>query len=114
VKLTQLAGEPLLAYSRAEYPEYHLMLGTMLSSLKAKPRIAEEHSSGTSLIAAAEAGRGFAIVPSCVSMLVAGRLVLRPLTPAPAPLQVGAAFVDGRLSAVAQKFLAAARVPLKK
>jgi DNA-binding transcriptional LysR family regulator len=114
VKLTQLAGEKLLAYSRAEYPEYHQMLGDMLTALKNKPRINEEHSSGTSLLAAAEVGRGLAIVPSCIAMLVTGRLVLRPLTPAPRPLQVGAVFVAEQLSPAAQKFVAAARMPVKK
>jgi DNA-binding transcriptional LysR family regulator len=114
VKLSQLSGEPLLAHSRADYPEYHQMLSEMLAALKDKPRIIEEHSSGSSFMAAAEAGRGLAVVPSCMGMLVGGRLVLRPLTPAPKPLQVGAAYVGNRLSSAAQKFLAAARVPVKK
>jgi DNA-binding transcriptional LysR family regulator len=114
VKISQLATEPLLAYSRAEYPEYHEMLGEILAGLKEKPRIVEEHSSGTGLLAAAEAGRGLAIVPSCFGMLVGGRLVLRPLEPAPEPLQVGALFVADRLSPAAKKFMAGARVPIKK
>lgn len=114
VKLAQLTGQSLLAYSRADYPEYHHMLDELLATLTDKPRIAEEHSSGSSLIAAAEVGRGLAIVPSSLSMLVGGRLVLRPLTPAPEPLQVGAVYVSDGLSQAAAKFLAAARVPLKK
>jgi len=111
VRLPQLADESLLAFSRAEYPEYHLMLEEILAALKDKPRIAEEHSSGASLIAAAEVGRGLAIVPSCMGMLLGGRLALRPLTPAPSPLQVGAAYVGSRVSPAVQKFIAAARVP---
>jgi DNA-binding transcriptional LysR family regulator len=114
VKLPQLTGESLLAYSRADYPEYHQMLGELLAALKDKPRIVEEHSSGSSLIAATEVGRGLAIVASSMSMLVGGRLVLRPLTPAPKPVQVGAVYVANGLSQAAEKFLAAARVPLKR
>jgi len=114
VKLTQLTGETLVAFSRADYPEYHQMLGEMLASLKDKPRVREEHSSGSSLIAAAEAGRGLAIVPSCMGMLVGGRLVLRPLTPAPQPLQVGAAYVPNGLTQAARKFLGAARMPARR
>jgi DNA-binding transcriptional LysR family regulator len=114
VKLPQLAGALLLAYSRADYPEYHLMLEEILAELKERPRIVEEHSSGSSLLAAAEVGRGLAIVPSSVSMLVGGRLVLRPLAPTPKPVQVGAAYVSNGLSQAAEKFLVAARVPLKK
>lgn len=112
VKLAQLASESLLAYSRAEYPEYHEMLDEMLAESDAKPHIVEEHSSGSSLVAAAEGGRGVAIVPSCMAMLVAGRLVLRPLTPAPKPLQVGAVYAESRLTPAAEKFIAAARVPI--
>jgi len=114
VKMTQLTGQKLLAYSRAEYPEYQQMLQEMLASLKEKPDIAEEHSSGSSLLAAAEVGRGLAIVPSCIAMLVTGRLVLRPLTPAPKPLAVGAAYLPDNLSRATQKFLEAARVPVKR
>jgi DNA-binding transcriptional LysR family regulator len=114
VKRSQLAGETLLALSRSEYPEYHLMLDEILEALPDKPRLAEEHSSGASLLAAAEVGRGLAILPSCMSLLVGGRLVLRPLTPPPKALEVGAVHAEGKLAPAAQKFLAAARVPLRK
>ena len=113
VKLSQLKDQPLLAFSRADYPEYQPMLEEMFASVGGKPRIAEEHSSGTSLIAAAGAGCGLAILPSCMSLLVGGRLELRPLTPAPKPLQVGAAYAPNQLSPAGQKFIAAARVPIK-
>jgi DNA-binding transcriptional LysR family regulator len=114
LKLAQLAGEKLLAYSRADYPEYHQLLGELLAPLKDKPRIAEEHSSGTGLLAAVEAGRGLVVVSSFMKMLVAGRLAVRPVVPAPAPLQVGALYDAKRLSVAAQKFIAAARVPLSR
>lgn len=114
VRLEQLNGEPLLAFSRADYPEFQPMLEEMMAAVGGRPRINEEHSSGASLIAAAEVGRGLAILPSCMSLLIGGRLVLRSLTPSPKPLQVGAAYVSNRLSSAAQKFLAAARVPVKK
>jgi DNA-binding transcriptional LysR family regulator len=95
----------LIAYSRACYPEYHDQLVALLG----KPQIAEEHDSATSLIAAVEAGRGVAIVPQCFACLAGPRLKVRPLTPAPPPLVVGAVHPVRGLSLAAVAFLAAAR-----
>jgi DNA-binding transcriptional LysR family regulator len=114
VKRAQLAGEKLLAYARADYPEYHQLLDELFAPVKNAPRIAEEHSSGTSLMAAVEAGRGVVVVSSFMKMLVAGRLVVRPLVPAPKPLEVGALYDPRRVSPAAQKFIAAARVPMSR
>jgi DNA-binding transcriptional LysR family regulator len=107
VKLEQIANEPLVGYSRAEYPEYHAMLKELFASVGATPRVAEEHDSAPSLIAAAGIGRGLVIGPACLGMLAGGRLKFRPLTPAPPPVQLGAVFDATRLSGGAAKFLAA-------
>src|SRR5215469_14200052 len=64
VNFEQIAREPLIAYSRRDYPEYHGMLEHLFG--KQKPRIVEEHDSVTSIIAAVESGRGIALVPQCV------------------------------------------------
>jgi DNA-binding transcriptional LysR family regulator len=56
---------------------------------KRRPRIAEEHDSVTSLIAALESGRGVAIVTESLRCMVGERLALRRLTPAPEPFCVG-------------------------
>lgn len=109
ISLRQIAGEPLLAYARAGYPEYHDMLAEIFGPLGVKPRIAEEHDSAPGLIAATEIGRGVAIVASVMGILAGGRILLRPLKPSPAPLAVGAAFNPKKFSAAAQKFLEAAR-----
>lgn len=113
VKAAQLLAEPVVAFTRAEYPEYHQLLAEIKTHGE-RLRISEEHSSGTALLAAAAAGRGLAVLPSCFEILVTGRLVLRPLAPAPKPLQVGALFDPNRLSTAAQKFITAARVPLNR
>lgn len=105
VTLSAVAGERLIAYSRAGYPEYHEDLAALL----AKPQIAEEHDSATSLIAAVEAGRGVAIVPQCLACLAGPRLKLRPLAPAPAPFVVGAVCRGATPSPIVAAFLSAAR-----
>jgi DNA-binding transcriptional LysR family regulator len=113
VTLEQLVSEPLLAYSRADYPEYHTMLDTVFAETGIKPYVAEEHDSSSSLLAATEVGRGVAIVPSSTAMLAGGRVKLRPLHPSPAALAVCAAYDPKRLSSAAQKFLTASKSTVK-
>lgn len=107
--LPQIRDQPLVAYARAGYPDYHELLEGLFQPLGRRPNIAEEHDSGPGLIAATEIGRGLAIVPSCMAMLAGGRLKLLPVQPAPPPLRVGAAYDAKRIGAAGLKFLSAAR-----
>jgi DNA-binding transcriptional LysR family regulator len=109
VALKQIADEPLVGYSRAEYPEYHAMLTEFFAGTGRAPRLAEEHDSAPSLIAAAEIGRGLVIAPACLGILAGGRLKFLPLHPAPPLVQLVAVFDPQRLTGAAAKFLAAAR-----
>ena len=109
LRVAQIADEPLVAYSRIEYPEYHAMLKELFASTGSAPRIAEEHDSAPNLIAAAGIGRGFIIGPACLGMLAGARLKFRPLSPAPPPVQLGALFDPSRLTGAAAKFLAAVK-----
>jgi DNA-binding transcriptional LysR family regulator len=107
--LAQIAGEPLIAYSRVDYPEYHEDLSAIFAPVKSRPRIAEEHDGVTSLIAAVEAGRGIALVPSCLTCMVGPRLKLIPLKPAVRDIIVGAAWKPETLTPIAEKFIALAQ-----
>lgn len=109
----QLVREPLLAYSRTDYPEYHTMVEDIFRATGTKYRIVEEHDSVSSLLAAAEIGRGLAIVPSSAAMLAGGRVKFRPLHPPPPQLQVGAAYDPKQLSPITKEFLEAAHSPGK-
>jgi hypothetical protein len=77
VNLSQLQDEPLIVYSRADYPEYYESLASLFEPIGGMPEIAEEHDSATSLIAAIEAGRGIALVASVLSSLAGSRITLR-------------------------------------
>ena len=56
VSLGQISHEPLIAYSRKEYPEYHDMLEKLFASVGRMPRIVGEHDGVSSIVAAVEAG----------------------------------------------------------
>jgi len=113
LKLEQIANEPFVGYTRADYPDYHELMDELFRPLGRKARIVEEHDSGSGLMAATEVGRGLAIVPSCMAMLAGNRLKLRPLDPPPTPLRVGAAYDAKGISVAAQKFITASRQPPK-
>lgn len=109
VGLQQVANERLIAYTLADYPEYHAWLADLFAPLKRPPQIAEEHDSATSLIASVEAGRGVALVHQGFDCLTGPRLKVRPLTPAPPPFVVGVAFKKESASAITNNFIAAVK-----
>jgi DNA-binding transcriptional LysR family regulator len=103
--LSHLLKERLIVYTRKDYPEYHEFLAEIFKPFGGIPEIAEEHESSTSLIAAAEAGSGVAIVPSCLACLAGPRLKLRELQPSPPPIVVGLAYPRRDLSPAARRFV---------
>ena len=115
VTLAEVAREPLITYSRKDYPDAHEHLAGMFAAIKAKPRIAEEHDSVSSLIAAVESGAGVAVAPQSLTCTAGPRLKLIPISPAPEPLVVGAAWSKDGLTAAAERFLKCAKeTALKK
>ncbi|HXT38890.1 MAG TPA: LysR substrate-binding domain-containing protein [Candidatus Angelobacter sp.] len=109
VTLAEAAREPIITYSRKDYPEAHQMLDAMFAGIKGKPRIAEEHDSVSSLIAAVESGAGVAVAPQSLTCTAGPRLKLIPLSPAPEPLIIGAAWLKNGLSTAAERFLQCAK-----
>lgn len=110
VPLRRLLGEPLAAYARAEYTEYHEMLETIFAALDVRPQIAVECDGATSLLAAVESGRGVAIVPEIFRTLAGSRVKLRSIEPTPLPMIVGCAYTTSSASTVAaQRFLTIVR-----
>jgi DNA-binding transcriptional LysR family regulator len=109
VSIEEAAREPLIAYGRNEYPDYHENLAAIFAATKTKPRVAEEHDSVSSLIAAAEAGGGVAVVSESLACIAGPRLKLLPLLPPPDPLVIGAAWPKAGLTGMAERFLKFAR-----
>lgn len=109
VGLKQLVDERLIAFTLADYPEHHVWLADLFAPFKRLPRIAEEHDSATSLIAAVEAGRGVALVQEAFRCFAGQRVKLRILSPAPPPLVVGIVFRREANSTATENFIAAAR-----
>jgi LysR family transcriptional regulator, benzoate and cis,cis-muconate-responsive activator of ben and cat genes len=109
ISLEQISREPLIAYSREDYPEYHEMLEKLFAPVGRKPRIAGEHDGVSSIVAAVEAGRGLALVPSCVASMVGSRLKLLPVKPALPAVPVVAIWRKESETELVKNFIAAAR-----
>jgi DNA-binding transcriptional LysR family regulator len=105
-KLSALQAERLIVFSRSEYPDYHEWLNRACDgALRDALAQGEEQSNGMSLIAAIEAGRGIAVVPSVIASVAGSRVVLSEIRPAPQPLVIGVAYRRGHLSSAAQRFV---------
>lgn len=106
VTLAQLEQEHLIVYSRTEYPDYHEWLRDLFEQAKQTlPAEVEEHDSGTGIMAAVEAGRGVALVPSILSSVAGPRLKFLGLEPSPKPFVVGVAYRRHNLSPAARRFV---------
>jgi len=75
------------------------------SKVKSRPRVTEEHDGVTSLVAAVEAGRGLALVPSCLSCMVGARLKLIPLRPSVTEIIVAAVWKPEALTPALERFI---------
>ena len=107
ITLRQAAPEPLIGLNRKDYPEYQIEVKKLFTAAGLKPNFAEEHEGGTSIIAAVEAGRGIALVPSSLACIVGTRVKLIPLMPALPPILVGALWLKENDSELVKKFIAA-------
>jgi len=91
IPLGRLAAEPLVTLRRKDYPESHRFLDRVFASIRAKPQIAVECDSASSLITEVEAGRGIALATSVFKLVTGKRLLYRPLTGTMEVLSVGIA-----------------------
>src|SRR5438309_3021208 len=103
VPLIEAAVESLIGLTREDYPNYYDYLSIILSKVKQKPRVVEEHDSFSAVISAVEAGTGVAIATH-FGYSFGNRLKFLHLTPEPKPISVGIAGTKGRLSPAAEKF----------
>lgn len=114
VRLSDVAAEPLLTFTRKDHPEAHAGLAKILAAYTRAPRVVQEYDSAMSLIAAVEAGRGVALDFETLALIAGERVVLRPLRPAPPPLPVSVAYRADGISATTAAFVAAARAAKSK
>src|SRR6266480_845302 len=80
ITLEKLAAEPLVGLRRKDYPEYYHFIDRIFAPIRAKPRIAVECDSASSLITEVEAGRGICLASPSFKLVAGERLLYRALT----------------------------------
>ena len=105
VSLEKLATESLIGLRRKDYSEYYRVLERVFASISAKPRIAVECDSVSSLIMEVEAGRGIALAPTLFKLIAGKRLLYLPLTGTTETVSVGIArATKGDVTPAGEKF----------
>ena len=105
VPLEKVAGEPLVALRRKDYPEFYIVLDRIFGPLGLKPRIAAECDTPTSLFTAIESGRGIGLSTTVIKQVTGKRLVYRPVTGTSELLLLGIARAkNGDITPAGEKF----------
>lgn len=108
VALSEIVEQPIVAYSRKEFPDYHEMLGRIAGPMTKRLRIVEECDGVLSLIAAIESGKGVALIASSIANTAGPRLRYTRVSPAPLPAVVGLAYPKAHLKPVQRTFISVA------
>jgi len=105
IGLEKLATEPLVGFRRKDYPDAYNIVDRIFASIHAKPRIAVECDSASSLITEVEAGRGIALSSTIFKLVAGKRLLYRPLTGTTEAVSVGIArATKGDMTPAGEKF----------
>jgi DNA-binding transcriptional LysR family regulator len=109
VSVQHVASEPVITVSKSRYRWYNAYVGGFLSVHNNSFEFAEEHDSAHGVIASVEAGRGVAIVYDVMAATMVDRVVVRPLTPNPAPAPLMLFYREEAKSPLLDTFIDAAR-----
>src|SRR5258705_5384420 len=105
ITLEMLAAEPLVGFRRKDYPEYYHFIDRIFAPISAKPRIAVECDSASSLITEVEAGRGISLASPSFKLVAGKRLLYRALTGTTEVGSVGIArATKGEVTPAGEKF----------
>jgi DNA-binding transcriptional LysR family regulator len=105
IPLEKVAAEPLVGLRRKDYPDAYDILDRVFAPIRAKPRIAVECDSASSIITEIEAGRGIALSSPFFKLVTGKRLLYRPLTGTTESLSVGIArATKGDVTPAGEKF----------
>ena len=89
----RLLTEPLITYTRADYPDYHERIARWFAPFKRQPDIVEEHDSIGALLASVAAGRGVALVAQTLDGSLNPDVAFRPVFPPPSPIRLGIVYL---------------------
>ena len=98
VSVEDVLDQPIVAFSRAGYPDYHHWLRRLVRHARRSARIVSWADGSTSLMAAVEAGQGIAFGPPAYAVVAGRRAKYLPIIPAVPPVRLGCVLRLGRIS----------------
>ncbi len=105
VPFEKLATQPLVGFSRIEYPDYYAFLKAIFQSSGFEANLVSECDSASTLIAAVESGRGVAVTVPILRFVSGKRLAYRPIEGITKKVSVGVArLTSGKLTKAAESF----------
>jgi LysR family transcriptional regulator, benzoate and cis,cis-muconate-responsive activator of ben and cat genes len=105
IPLEKVAAEPLIGLRRKDFPEYYRNLDRIFAPIGAKPHIAVECDSGSSLLIEVEAGRGIALGMPVFELVTGKRLIYRLVTGTTELVSIGIArATKGDVTPAGEKF----------
>lgn len=114
VTLDEALAEPIVAFTRRGYSDYHAWLARALKLSKLKPRIHPIADGAVSVVAALESGQGIAFAPAELASMYRGRVRCIELsTPIPR-IEVGILTCRGRTGLLVDAFHQAAERAVKE
>lgn len=113
VTLEEALAEPLVAFIRKGYSDYHLWLAEVVKLTGRKPRIVAQGDGATSVLVAVASGQGIAFGPREFVVVSGQRVKFVKLDPPPPALVVGVATRKGSRTATLDTFLKALRTAAK-
>lgn len=109
VTVEEVLGQPIIAFARKGYPDYHLWLRRLLRHARRPARLVGWADGATSLMAAVEAGQGIAFGPPAYAVVAGKRAKYLPIVPAVPPVRLGCVLRTGRVSAEVVAFVESLR-----
>lgn len=110
VTLDEALSQPVVAYIREGYSDYHHWLNGVITLAKRKPRIIAHADGAASLMAAVQAGHGVAFGPPAYAIVAGRRAKFVTIRPAAPPILLGAITRAGKSTPLVQAFLEALRL----
>jgi DNA-binding transcriptional LysR family regulator len=105
VTLEKIAAEPIVGLRRKDYSDFYDILDRIFAPIGAKPNIAVECDSASSLITEVESGRGLSLATPVFKLVTGKRLIYRPLAGTSEAMAIGIArATKGDVTPAGEKF----------
>ncbi len=114
VPLSELAGEPMILFSRDRAPELHDMITSLCVAAGFSPRMGQEGQSWASVVGLVGAGLGITIAPASAALIKSRHVVFRKISRLHGEAELVIAYRRESVPPVGEQFVAVAKEVLRR